>query len=217
MTSVMTLRGSSAPHRRMAEVAVLRPATLLDTEAVLVMPARCSRETLLHRFPGFADAVDYFGALLHDGPVQQTLLAWYGSTGVGVATLGVDATGIVDLAALVEDARQRRGIGTHLTDALLDSARAHGVSSVHADVLGDDRFILKALRRIAPLMCRFRAGSGRLTSRSAFSHASRQATRFPSCPRLPPAVVAVLTRCRRAARSHERSSSRSLVDLHDRP
>jgi GNAT superfamily N-acetyltransferase len=122
-----------------------------DTDAVLAMLARCSRETLFHRFHGFADAVSYFSALLQDGPVQQTLLAWYGPTCVGVATLGVDATGIIDLAVLVEDARQRRGIGTRLTDALLDSARAEGVSSVHADVLGDDRFILKALRRIGPL------------------------------------------------------------------
>src|SRR5712671_1007240 len=151
MTSVMTLQRSSALRGSMAEVAVLRSATVSETEGVLAMLARCSRETLFHRFHGFADAVSYFSALLQDGPVQQTLLAWYGSTCVGVATLGVDATGIIDLAVLVEDARQRRGIGTQLTDALLDSARAEGVSSVHADVLGDDRFILKALRRIGSL------------------------------------------------------------------
>jgi N-acetylglutamate synthase-like GNAT family acetyltransferase len=151
MTSVMTLQRSSAPLGSTAELAVLRPATVSDTEAVLAMLSRCSRESLFHRFHGFADAVSYFSALLQDEPVQQTLLAWYGSTCVGVATLGVDATGIFDLAVLVEDARQRRGIGTQLTDALLDSARAEGVSSVHADVLGDDRFILMALRRMAPL------------------------------------------------------------------
>jgi hypothetical protein len=34
---------------------------------------------------------------------------------------------------------------------LLDSARARGVATVHADVLGDDRFILQPLRRIGPL------------------------------------------------------------------
>jgi N-acetylglutamate synthase-like GNAT family acetyltransferase len=151
MTTVMTLRRPSSPHRRLAGVAVLRPATVSDIEAVLDMVARCSRDTLFHRFHGFADPVAYFGALLQDGSVGQTLLAWYGSACVGVGTLGVDASGIVELAALVEDARQRRGIGTQLTEALLDSARASGVSGVHADVLGDDRFILKVLRRIAPL------------------------------------------------------------------
>jgi N-acetylglutamate synthase-like GNAT family acetyltransferase len=135
----------------MAEVAVVRPATVSDTEAVLAMLARCSRESLFNRFHGFTDGVAYFGALLRDGPVQQTLLACYGSTCVGVATLGVDATGIVDLAVLVEDAWQHRGIGTQLTDALLDSARSNGVSIVHAEVLSDNRHSLQALRRIGPL------------------------------------------------------------------
>jgi N-acetylglutamate synthase-like GNAT family acetyltransferase len=140
-----------APRHRVAEVAVLRPAAVSDTEAVLAMLARCSRATLFHRFHGFADGAAYFDALLRDGPVQQTLLAWYGATCVGVAVLGVDATGVVDLGVLVEDAWQHRGIGTQLTDSLLDSARAKGVSIVHAEVLSDDRHLLRALRRIGPL------------------------------------------------------------------
>jgi hypothetical protein len=43
MTSVMIVQGSSAPHGRVAEVAVLRPAAVSDTEAVLAMLARRSR------------------------------------------------------------------------------------------------------------------------------------------------------------------------------
>jgi RimJ/RimL family protein N-acetyltransferase len=115
------------------------------------MLARCSRESRFNRFHGFSDGVAYFGALLRDAPVQQTLLAWYGSTCVGVATLGVGATGSFDLGVLVEDAWQRQGIGTQLTALLLDSARAKGVSVVHAEVLSDNRFIVQALRRIGPL------------------------------------------------------------------
>ena len=99
------------------------------------MLARCSRATLFHRFHGLTDGVAYFGAQLRDRPSDQTLLAWYGSTCVGAATLGFGATGIVDVAVLVEDAWQRRGIGTQLTASLLDGARAKGVSIVHADVL----------------------------------------------------------------------------------
>jgi GNAT superfamily N-acetyltransferase len=68
-----------------------------------------------------------------------------------VASLGVGATGNLDLAVLVEDAWQRRGIGTQLVESLLDLAQARGVASVHADVLGDDLFILRVLRRIGPL------------------------------------------------------------------
>jgi GNAT superfamily N-acetyltransferase len=129
---------------------VLRPKTS-DIEAVLAMLARCSRDTLFHRFHGFTDCVAHFEALLRDRPLDQTRLAWYGSTCVGVASLGVGATGIFDLGVLVEDSWQRRGVGTQLTASLLDSARARGASAVHADVLGDDRFLLKALRRFGPL------------------------------------------------------------------
>ena len=154
----MIVQGPSAPRRRVGEVAVLRPAAVSDTEAVLAMLARCSRATLFHRFHGLTDGVAYFGALLRDGPVQQTLLAWYGSTCVAVATLGVGATGIVDLGVLVEDAWQHRGIGTQLTASLLDGARAKGVSIVHADVLRDDRHVLHALRRIGALTASIERG-----------------------------------------------------------
>jgi GNAT superfamily N-acetyltransferase len=140
------------------EVTVLRPAAS-DTEGVLAMLARCSRASLFHRFHGFTDGRAYFGALLRDRPLHRTLLAWYRSTCVGVATLGVGASGIFDLGVLVEDAWQRRGVGTQLTASVLDSARARGVSTVHADVLGDDLFILEALRRIGPLTVSIDSGS----------------------------------------------------------
>jgi GNAT superfamily N-acetyltransferase len=106
------------------------------------MLGRCSRASLFHRFHGFTDGVAYFAALLRDRPADQILLAWSRSTCVGVATLGVDATGIVDLGVLVEDAWQRRRIGTLLVASLLDGTRAKGVTSVYADALVDDAFIL---------------------------------------------------------------------------
>jgi GNAT superfamily N-acetyltransferase len=142
----------------MSEVAVLGP-TASDLEAVLAMLARCSRATLFHRFHGFTDDVAYYGALLRDRPADETLFAWRGSTCVAVASLGVGATGTIDLAVLVEDAWQRRGIGTRLVASLLDSARARGEATVHADVLGDDLFILEALRGIGPLTVSIESGT----------------------------------------------------------
>jgi GNAT superfamily N-acetyltransferase len=115
------------------------------------MLARCSRASLFHRFHGFADGVAYFGALLRDQSLDQTLLAWNNSRCVGAATLGVGATGVLELAVLVEDAWQRRGIGTLLAESLLERAWASGVTTVHADVLSDDRYILETLRRLGPL------------------------------------------------------------------
>lgn len=154
----MEIQGSSTPPRYATKVTLLRPAPS-DSEAVLAMLARCSRASLFHRFHSFTDGVAYFGTLLRDGAVDQTLLAWYGSACVGVATLGIGATGVVDLGVLVEDAWQRRGVGTRLMASSLDNARAKGVRTVHADVLGDDRFILQALRRIVPLRAAIEFGT----------------------------------------------------------
>jgi GNAT superfamily N-acetyltransferase len=157
MTTVMMTRAPSAAPRCASEVRLLPPA-VSETGAVLAMLTRCSRTTLFHRFHGFTDGVAYFGALLRDRPVDRTLLAWYHSRCIGVATLGDGATGIVDLGVLVEDAWQRRGVGTRLASSLLDGARAQGVTHVHAEVLGEDQFILPVLRRIAPLTVSIESG-----------------------------------------------------------
>jgi hypothetical protein len=82
---------------------------------------RCSGATRFHQFHGFTDGVPYFGAQLRDGPGDQTLLAWYGSTYVAVATLGVDDAGRVDLGVLVEDALRRQAAGARLTVSLLEA------------------------------------------------------------------------------------------------
>ena len=132
------------------EVTLLTP-TASDTEGVLAMLVRCSRASLFRRFHGVTDGVAYFEALLRDRPFDQTLLACCGSACVGVADLAGGATGTLDLGVLVEDAWQRRGNGTRLAASLLDKARANGATTAHADVLGENRFILQALRRIGQL------------------------------------------------------------------
>ena len=158
MTSVMKVQAPGVPSGWVTEVTLLRP-TASDTEAVLAMVGRCSRASLFHRFHGFTDGMGYFGALLRDRPLEQALLAWHRSRCVGVATLGAGTTGVFDLGVLVEDAWQRRGVGTHLAESLLDCARARGLSTVHVNVLGDDLFILYALRRIGPLTVSIESGS----------------------------------------------------------
>jgi GNAT superfamily N-acetyltransferase len=157
MTRVMMVQAIGTPPRFVNEVAFLEP-TASNLEAVLAMLARCSVATLFHRFHGFTDGVAYYGVLLRDRPGDEALLAWHGSTCVGVANLGVGAAGNIDLAVLVEDAWQRRGIGTLLAASLLESAGARGVTTVHADVLCDDVFILHALRRIGPLRVSIECG-----------------------------------------------------------
>ena len=78
---------------------------------------------------------------------------------MGAATLAAGAARIPDLGVLVEDAWQRRGIGTRLTALVVDRARSTGVTSVHADILNEDLFILRALRRLGPLTTTYEHGT----------------------------------------------------------
>jgi GNAT superfamily N-acetyltransferase len=156
MTTVMMVQGPtpigtepSAPDPWAAEV-TLRWAAPSNTEAALAMLTRCSQASLFHRFHGFTDGVAYTHALFRDQMAGDTLVAWHRSRCVGLATACVGSDRIADLGILVEDAWQRQGIGTRLLRSLLEKARAVGVTTVHADVLGDDRFIVQALRRIGP-------------------------------------------------------------------
>jgi len=157
MTTVIRGQGSigAAPRtstrgHQAADVRVLG-ATVSNTDAVLAMAARCSRTTLFHRFHGFTDGVAYFTGLLRDHAEHETHLAWCRSRCIGLATLAANAAGTADLGVLVEDHWQRRGIGTRLVSSLLGKAEERGVTTLHADVLSDDVFLVHALRRIGPL------------------------------------------------------------------
>jgi N-acetylglutamate synthase-like GNAT family acetyltransferase len=158
MTVVMMDQAPKTEFHRASEVKVLRPAAS-DTEAVLTMLSRCSPHSLFHRFHGFTDGADYFGTLLRDRAVDETFVAWNESSCVGVASLSAGATGMSDIGVLIEDAWQRRGIGTYLVASLLANARAKGMTTVHADVLVEDQFILKVLRRMGPLTVSIEFGS----------------------------------------------------------
>jgi GNAT superfamily N-acetyltransferase len=137
----------------------LAPASSTDTTAVLDMLSRCSRQSLYHRFHGYTDGVAYTRALLRDRPGEDNLLAWDHATCIGMATIGRDEGGREHLGVLVEDSWQRHGVGTRLIRALMDTARSRGVTRVHADILGDDQFLLRTLRRVGPLKVAIELGT----------------------------------------------------------
>lgn len=154
MTSVIRPTGPKSLDavRTLRTVGVrVSPATGADTPDALAMLARCSRQSLYHRFHGFTDGVAPTRALLNGRPGDETLLAWDRPTCVAIATISGDERGVAHLGVLVEDRWQRQGVGTRLIRALIDGARSRGLTRVHADILGDDQFLLRALRRAGPL------------------------------------------------------------------
>jgi GNAT superfamily N-acetyltransferase len=60
-----------------------------------------------------------------------------------------EADGTTEVALVVEDAWQHRGLGTLLLDALLAAAEARGLNRFTADVMADNRPMLRVLTRLA--------------------------------------------------------------------
>jgi GNAT superfamily N-acetyltransferase len=154
MTTVIT---PQAPHEWPTEPTV-REATEFDAQVLLRMVDRCSRNSLFHRFHGYSDRSLYGRVLVeHLGDGGSLIACRYGDC-IGLATVALGGP-TVDLGLLVEDAWQRRGVGTGLLAAAATLARANGAVALHADVLGDDAFIVGLLRRVGPLEARINSGT----------------------------------------------------------
>ncbi len=114
------------------------------------MVARCSPESLYHRFHGPVGTAERAVGLLAGGG-QQAYLAWAERGCVAVASLGDGTDGSAHIGVLVADAWQRRGIGSLLVGHLAQRARQLGMGVLTADVLFEDRFILRLLARLGPV------------------------------------------------------------------
>lgn len=128
-------------------IRTLSPGQLGD---LLEMVGRCSPSSLLHRFHGITDGTAHVRHLVATSG-HETLTAWSDARCVGMATLARSGCEH-ELGILVEDGWQRRGIGTELLTRLVASARARGINDIVANVLGEDGFVLSALRRIGPVV-----------------------------------------------------------------
>ncbi|MCF2533816.1 bifunctional acetate--CoA ligase family protein/GNAT family N-acetyltransferase [Yinghuangia soli] len=74
------------------------------------------------------------------------LVAWRGGRAVGVAEYYVTAPGEAELAVTVAEDWHHRGVGTLLIEHLIDVARAQGVRSWTAEVLAENRPMLRVLQ-----------------------------------------------------------------------
>jgi GNAT superfamily N-acetyltransferase len=144
-TSTITLRDGTQ-----VQVRPIRPD---DEPRLLDLYERLSHDTRYQRFfsvmqrlppdwAHFLANVDYKRrfALVVEQPDDPALIA------VGRYEPSADDPGAVELAVVVQDGWQGKGIGSALMDGLLREAAAHGITRFRAYVLGQNRRMLELLR-----------------------------------------------------------------------
>jgi GNAT superfamily N-acetyltransferase len=141
----------------------VRQAAPGDREALAAMFGRCSPQTRYRRFHGAVSTFPrrYLTEATSRSPVHHALIASANSAASGTASDMTDGTGpgpqddaapsaivalascrvvdegMAELGVLVEDAWQRRGVGTALLDELVAHARALGLRALTAQLLTD--------------------------------------------------------------------------------
>lgn len=134
----------------------MRQLSPTDREALVALFKRCSPETIRYRFLRMvtslpdsqldilatADGQHHVAlVIIEDEHSSEKIIA------VGRYFVLDDRPTAAEVSFLVEDAWQRRGIGTILLDALAEIARDHGIERFAADVLADNRLMLSVFRK----------------------------------------------------------------------
>lgn len=132
----------------------IRGIQAADAYRLLRMFDRLSPESIYHRF--FSPMPrPRRAALLHlaglDNQLHEAMVAEVDGEIVGVARYdGRAGEDDAEVAVIVEDAWQGRGLGTHLLNHLGRVAARRGLVAFRAVVLGENRRALPFLRRLSP-------------------------------------------------------------------
>lgn len=131
---------------------LIRPITPVDASALVALHERLTADTIYRR---------YFGARPHllptdvhrftqvDGRARFALVATHGRDLVSVARYeGQMGSKQAELAVVVDDALQRRGVGRLMLGRLVDVAREAGVEEIVADVLAHNTAMLSLLHAL---------------------------------------------------------------------
>jgi GNAT superfamily N-acetyltransferase len=142
-------QGTAAP------APLIRPYESADGELVKAMSARLSKHSLYERFFAGTPSLPrmYLAALEKaDHYDREVLLAVSAGAIIGIAEYvrDKDAPDRADLAVLVADDWQRRGIGRRLVTALACLAADRGVAVLAAETLMSNRSALAAIAAIWP-------------------------------------------------------------------
>ena len=130
-----------------AEVLV-RPATRDDLHAVRRLHERSSAETLRRRYLGGARPADArLAHMLEPSASGRTLVAIAGGEVVAMANLLAEGD-LGEIALLVEDSWQRRGIGTALLRRLIAYAEHGPFAALTAHIAVDNVAMQRSVRRL---------------------------------------------------------------------
>lgn len=159
---------------RDGSVVTLRAIRPEDEARLSALYVRLSPETAYQRFFTVMRRLppDWARILAQvDGDRQMAIVA-EGPAGelIGVVRYATDATGEAELALVVQDAWQNRGLGTRLLTELLDYARGRGITRFRAHVLSDNRRMLDMFGRLLRVVARS-MGDGVTTLRLALPDA----------------------------------------------
>jgi GNAT superfamily N-acetyltransferase len=131
---------------------VVRPIEAADADSLVALHARLSADTIYRRYfgvrPHLSPAeVERFTRV--DGRTRFALVALQGADLVAVARYeGRLGDRSAELAVVVDDALQHRGVGRLMLERLVDVAREAGIESLVADVLAGNAAMLALLRTV---------------------------------------------------------------------
>lgn len=133
----------------------LRSLCPSDKGGLIALFKRCSPESIRYRFLSTIKSLpnELLDRLVNvDGASQVALVVVKDEDGeqrivaVGRYNAEVERPYVAEVAFLVEDAFQKRGIGTLLLDHLAEIARQHSITHFSADVLVDNHVMLSVFR-----------------------------------------------------------------------
>src|SRR4051794_23903151 len=124
----------------------LRPITPDDAEGLVALHGRLSEQTRYFRFFGpypHLSQRDVERFTVVDHVRRVAIVATLGEDLIGVARYETIAPGSAEVAFVIEDAHQGRGLGPLLLEHLAAAARERGITRFEADVLPSNRRMLR--------------------------------------------------------------------------